>query len=89
MPVGGEPPPGNAISNGYLVPDRTGFGAGGFVTKSSGEEYYYVVEMTPTSDAAGDTQSGPRMSPILDDVVVLYAPWSAARVITESEVTND
>jgi hypothetical protein len=47
-----------------------------------------VIEMTPT-DAAEDPQSGPRMAPVLDDVIVLFAPWSAARVVTESEVTND
>ena len=51
------------------------------------EEYFYTVEMTPTGDAE-DPQAGPRMAPVLDDVVVLYAPWPTARVITDSEVSE-
>ncbi len=80
--------PTNGVTNGYLVPGRDLSASGGFVTTPSGEDYYYVVEVTPT-DAADDPQAGPRMAPVLDDVIVLYAPWSAARVVTESEVTGD
>jgi hypothetical protein len=85
--------PTNGLANGYLVPGRTGAASGGFLTSpAGGEEYYYVVEMTPTDvdDLGGmDTQSGPLMSPVLDDVVVLYAPWATARVLSEAEVGGE
>lgn len=83
--------PTNGLANGYLVPARDGSPGGGFIT-STADQYYYVVEMTPTTIDELDPDElgrGPLMSPVLDDVVILYAPWSAARVVSEREVIGD
>jgi hypothetical protein len=81
--------PTNGLTNGYLVPPRTGT-APGFVTVANGsdaEEIYYVCEMTPAAPL--DATTGPVMAPTLDDVSIIYMPWGSSRVVAEHEVTHD
>ncbi len=78
--------PFNAVASGYLVPDR-GQNNGqprGFLTKTNGELELYAVEISPTTDS----QSGPRMAPIVDDVRIIYMPWDVVTVLEEVEIVD-
>jgi len=80
--------PYQAMTNGYHVPGRTP-GTSPVLSifqTSTSEEYFYCVELTPSYDRSGLAVD--RMTPILDDVLVVYMQWDSATVIEEVEVVD-
>jgi hypothetical protein len=53
-------------------------------TTTGGEEYLYVIEITPTPTIVG---TNPRMSPIVDDVQVVYMTQGGT-VLEEVELVD-
>lgn len=78
--------PTNGLTNGFIVPARTGGQQLGFLAYP-GEEILYMVEITPT--ASTDRASGPVIAPTLDDVLVVYMTSGCPRVLRERELSHD
>jgi len=80
--------PYQAITNGFHVPGRAASGVTSiFQTTPMTEQYFYCIEITPVYDRSG-TLGIDRMTPILDDVQVVYMQWDAAVVIEEVELVD-
>jgi len=80
--------PYQAMTNGFHVPGRAASGVTSiFQTIPNQEQYYYCIEITPTYDRSGAIGID-RMTPILDDVQVIYMQWDAAVVIEEVELVD-
>ena len=75
------------MTNGYHVPGRGPNPVTSVFQTKSSEEYFYCVEITPTYDRSGMIGID-RMTPILDDVQVVYMQWDAATVIEEVELID-
>jgi hypothetical protein len=82
---GGQSSNWNTVLNATVLPTKNNqFTGSGFMTTSHGaEEYFYAIQFTPP--AAGGP-GGPPMTPILDDVKILYMPWDCATVLQEENV---
>jgi len=75
------------MTNGFHVPGRSASGVASIFQTTNTESYYYCIEITPVYDRSG-TLGIDRMTPILDDVQVVYMQWDAAVVIEEVELVD-
>jgi hypothetical protein len=82
--------PWNGMVNGNVLQSRSSTMTGtGFMTVACSpgsvpEQYFYAIQITPP--AAGPVGSPPNMTPIIDDVKIIYMPWDCAIVLQEENV---